>query len=256
MNPSHFLPFWTLAKKETLRFFSVPLQTLLAPILSALLFLFVFGVSLGRRIELHSDFTYSQFVVPGLILMGIISNSFANTSSSLFFSRYIGNIVDLLVTPIGPFAFLLAYTLPSILRGCMVGFCVWIVSLFFVQLPWAHPFAALTMLFLVSFLFSQLGLIAAIYSDSFEMLSMYNNFLLLPLTYFGGMFYPLSVLPEFWKNLSHANPLYYMIDGFRYSLIGMGETNLGFDLALTATLALALFLWNSWIFHKGYRLRS
>ena len=163
-----FRPFWTLFKKEVWRFSTVMTQTLLAPVVSASLYLFIFGVSLGKRISLSPDYTYLQFVVPGLILMGVVNNSFANSSSSLFMSRYLGSIVDLLVTPLTPTQFLAGYTLAAMLRGFLVGLVILLVSLFFTNLPWVHPFAALGVIFLASFLFSQFGIVAAIFSKKFR----------------------------------------------------------------------------------------
>jgi ABC-2 type transport system permease protein len=183
-------------------------QTLLTPIITASLYLFVFGATLGDRLTVLEGFSYAQFVIPGLILMGVINNSFANTSSSLFMSRYLGNIVDLLVTPITPPQFVLAYTLASMIRGVLVGIAVWLISTFFAQLPWAHPPTALLFAALSSFLFAQFGMIAAIYSNTFDALSMYSNFVILPLVYLGGLFYPDSILPPLWESLSRLNPLF------------------------------------------------
>ena len=140
-------------------------------------------------------FSYAQFVIPGLILMGVINNSFANAASSLFMSRYLGNIVDLLVTPLTPTQFILAYTLAAMLRGLAVGVVVWLISLCFATLPWAHPLLVVAMAVLASFLFAQCGMITALYANSFDSLAMYTNFMLLPLIYLGGVFYPISILP-------------------------------------------------------------
>ena len=251
-----WLPFLTLLKKEVLRFFRVSVQTLLTPIISASLYLFVFGATLGTRISVLEGFTYAQFVIPGLVLMGIINNSFANVSSSLFMSRYLGNIVDLLVAPITPSQMIFAYTFAAMLRGLLVGSVVTLISLFFAPLPFAHPFLAVLMGCLASFLFAQFGIIAAIYSNSFDALSMYSNFLILPLIYLGGVFYPISILPPFWENLSRANPLFYLIDGFRYALIGVGEVPLLFSFAFACCVSLALFGWAAFLIKKGHRLRS
>ncbi len=253
---SPYLPFYTLLKKEILRFLSVSVQTILTPIITASLYLFIFGLSLGSRIKLHDDYTYIQFVVPGLILMGVINNAFANSSSSIFFSRYLGNIVDLLVTPLTPAQMIMAFTLAAVIRGLVVGACVLFISLFFTSLQWSNPLAALGMIVLASFLFSQLGIIAAIYSNSFDHLSMYNNFLLLPMIYLGGLFYPVSELPSFWSTLSHFNPIFFMIDGFRQSIIGHGDVNLGIDFAVTAVLSAVLFSWAAFLIHQGKKMRT
>jgi len=251
-----WLPFYTLLKKEVLRFLRVFAQTLVTPVITASLYLFVFGATLGDRISVLEGFSYAQFVIPGLVLMGVISNSFSNSSSSLFMSRYLGNIVDLLVTPISPSQFILAYTLAAMLRGLAVGSCVMLISTAFAGLPWAHPFSAVAMLVMASFLFSQFGIVAAIHSTNFDNLSMYNNFLILPLIYLGGVFYPISILPSFWGGLSHLNPIFYLIDGFRFALLGRGDVPPALSFGMTAGMSLALFLWAAALIRSGYRLRQ
>lgn len=250
------LPFYTLLKREVLRFFSVSVQTLITPVITASLYLLVFGLSLGSKISLFNNFTYIQFVVPGLILMGLVNNSFANTSSSIFFSRYIGNIVDLLVTPLTPAQFILAYTVAALLRGLLVGMSVYIVSIFFTDLPWTNPLMAILMLVLSGFLFAQFGIVAAMYSNTFDNISMYTNFLILPLIYTGGLFYPISHLPPFWQKVSHLNPLTYLIDGFRQSVIGFGDTSLVIDLCVASGLSLFFFVWAWQIICSGNKLRT
>lgn len=250
------LPFYTLLKKEVLRFMSVSTQTILAPIISASLYLLVFGVSLGAKIELFPNIAYVQFVVPGLILMGVVNNSFANTSSSIFFSRYIGNIVDLLVTPITPPQLIMAFTLAAIIRGLIVGAAVLVVSFFFTSLPWANPAAAMALLLLSSFLFAQFGIIAAIYSNTFDNITMYTNFLIMPLIYTGGLFYPVSHLPPIWQKVSHLNPLTYLIDGFRQSILGVADTALWLDFSVAGILSLVFFVWAWTLIKTGHKIRN
>lgn len=251
-----WLPFYTLLQKEVRRFLRVASQTLVTPVVTAALYLFIFGATLGERISVLEGFSYAQFVIPGLILMGVINNSFSNVASSLFMSRYLGNIVDLLVTPVTPTQFIMAYTLAAMLRGLAVGLVVWLISLFFTNLPWAHPLAALAMACLASFLFAQFGIIAAIHANSFDALSMYTNFVILPLIYLGGVFYPISILPSAWAGLSHLNPLFYLIDGFRYAILGVGDLPLLISFAAAGTMAVVLFFWAAILISKSYRLRS
>lgn len=248
-------PFLSLLKREVWRFFSVAVQTIVTPVVTASLYLFVFGLHLGAQLSVLEGFTYIQFVVPGLILMGVVTNSFANTSSSLFFYRYLNGIVELLVIPITPFRFALAFTLAAVLRGLIVGAVVWGISMFFTDLPWANPAAAVAMLVLSSYLFAQFGLVAAIHSGSFDSLAMYTNFLILPLIYLGGMFYPISQLPEGWQAASRWNPVYYMMDGFRQAILGLGENPLGFDLGVAAGLSALLGAYASYLIWKSKRLR-
>jgi ABC-2 type transport system permease protein len=188
--------------------------------------------------------------------MGVINNSFANTSSSLLISRYLGNIVDLLVTPITPAQFIFAYTLAAMLRGLLVGAAVLFISTFFTALPWISPWAACAMAALASFLFAQFGLISAIYANTFDSLSMYNNFLILPLIYLGGVFYPISILPPVWEKLSRFNPLLYLIDGFRHAILGVGDIPLHQSFAITGAMAVILFLWAALLIGSGYKMRT
>ncbi|HVJ65899.1 MAG TPA: ABC transporter permease [Bdellovibrionota bacterium] len=250
------LCFKTLVKKEIKRFFSVSVQTLLAPLVSALLYLLVFGVSLGGRISLYENLSYLQFVVPGLVIMGIINNSFANVSSSLFLSRYMGSIVDLLVTPLTPLQFIMGYSVAAMIRGLLVGGLVLGVGLCFTELPWANPGMALLIAVLSSFLFAQFGFLAAIWSKSFDTLTMFTNFLILPLIYLGGLFYPVENLPAPWAQLSLVNPLAYLISSFRASLLGVGQLGYGVSLTITLVFCAAFFAANWFIVRSGYRLRS
>jgi len=251
-----WLPFYTLLQKEVRRFLRVASQTLVTPVITASLYLFIFGATLGERISVLEGFSYAQFVIPGLILMGIINNSFSNAASSLFMSRYLGNIVDLLVTPVTPAQFIMAYTLAAMMRGLAVGLIVWLISTLFATLPWAHPLAAVIMASLASFLFAQFGIIAAIYANNFDSLAMYTNFIILPLIYLGGVFYPISILPAVWAGLSHLNPLFYLIDGFRYALLGVGDLPLPVSFGTVAGMALSLFLWAASLISRGHRLRN
>lgn len=255
--PFHaFLPFYTLLRREVLRFFSVAVQTLVTPVITSSLYLLVFGVSLGSKIELFPEFTYIQFVVPGLILMGVVNNAFANTSSSIFFSRYIGNIVDLLVTPLTPAQFIFAFTLAAMFRGLLVGLMIFIVSLFFTSLPFANPIAAVAMIALSSFLFAQFGIIAGLYSNTFDGISMYTNFLILPLIYTGGLFYPVSHLPPFWQKVSHLNPITYLIEGFRKSFLGIGDTPLWLDFTVAGAISAFFFTWAWYAVWSNKKLRQ
>ncbi|MCB0404981.1 MAG: ABC transporter permease [Bdellovibrionales bacterium] len=252
----YFLPFWTLLNKEVQRWFVSPIQTLIAPMITSSLYLFIFGLSLGKRISVGTDITYIQFVVPGLVLMGVLNNTFANSSFSLFMSRYLGHMVDLLVTPIGPAQFIIAYTLASILRGLVVGGAILFISCFFTTLPLHAPWLAFLMAGLASFMIAQLGIIAGICSDSFEAISIYTTFLLLPLIYLGGMFYPISILPSFWQGLSRFNPLFYTIDGFRHCLVGVGDAPIAMSFMVSGAISIVLFLWAAALLSSGYNMRK
>ena len=251
-----WLPFYTLLQKEIRRFLRVASQTLVTPVITASLYLFIFGATLGERISIIDGYSYAQFVIPGLILMGVINNSFSNVASSLFMSRYLGNIVDLMVTPITPSQFILAYTMAAMLRGLTVGLVVWLISTLFAALPWTYPLTALLMAVMASFLFAQFGIIAAIYAQNFDSLAMFTNFIILPLIYLGGVFYPISILPPTWAKLSHLNPLFYLIDGFRHALLGNGDLPFSVSFSVSAALAAGLFCWAAMLIRRSHRLRS
>lgn len=254
MNPS--LPFLTLLKKEVFRFWGVATQSIIAPIVSAGLYLLVFGVSLGSRVSVYEGIHYAQFVIPGLVLMGVIMNSFSNTSFSLFMSRYLGSIVDLLVTPISPTQFIMALTLAAMLRGMVIGLAIYGISIFFADIPWVFPLHALGILTLASFLFSQFGIVAGLYSNTFDSLSVYTSFVLTPLIYLGGLFYPISMLPEPWNKVSMFNPLFYLIDGFRHAALGISDTSFAYTYGVGGAASFGLFIWAAYLIGKGHKLKN
>lgn len=235
---------------------SVAGQTLLAPVVTATLYLLIFGVSLGSRISFWEDVSYIQFVIPGLALMGVINNAFANCSSSLFISKYLGNLAELLVTPITPLQFMWAYSLAAMLRALAVGSIILIVSTFFTDLPWAYPLEALSMALVSAFLFAQFGLITAIFAKSFDSLSVFTNFLLMPLIYLGGLFYPVSQLPSPWNTISMFNPLYYLIEGFRAAILGRGDIPFWASFGVSALIALCLCASVLYFFTNSKRMRN
>lgn len=253
---SHWLPFWTLLKREILRFLRVSIQTLIAPTISTSLYLFIFGYSLSDRISVIEGFSFAQFVIPGLILMGSMNNAFQNASSSLFFARYIGSIVDYLVTPLRPSQFILAFTLAGMLRGCLVATMVFLTSLLFATVPWPHAGLAILMILLASFTFAQLGIIAAIYSNTFEHLAVFMNFLILPMTFLGGVFYPVDILPPFWQNASKLNPFLYVVNGFRYGALGVSEISPWISFGVVGFFAVTLFVWAAVLLKTGYKIRN
>lgn len=248
------MPFLTLLKKEFLRIWIIAIQTLVTPVVTAWLYLLIFGVSLGNRVSVLEDFSYAEFIVPGLILMGVMQNAFSNSSGSLFMARYLGYIVDLMVAPISAWSMIIAYTLAAMVRGLMVGAVIYLVSLLFVDIAWPFTGAALAMAVLVSFLFSQLGLIVAVYSRTFDGLAMVGNFVLLPAIYLGGLFYPISLLPPVWEKVSMLNPLFYMIEGFRHAALGAGDAGFGLCFGVTSAVSLILFVWAAGLIRSGARL--
>lgn len=248
--------FRTLLKKEISRFLKVPGQTLAQPVIMTSLYFLVFGFALGGRVRELDGIPYVRFIVPGLVMLGVIQNAFLNTASSLFIMKVQGTIVDLLVAPIGTAEILSAFVLGGIARGLMVGAIVWIVSGVFVGFHVAHPLFMIASIFVVAATFSCAGLVVAIWSEKFEQLNIVPTFVLTPLTFLGGVFYSVSLLPQPWSTITRLNPVLYMVDGLRYGLLGVESVPAGFGLALTAGFCLVAGGTAWWMLATGFRLRK
>jgi ABC-2 type transport system permease protein len=247
---------YTLFYKEVLRFGKVLLQTLLAPVVTALLYLLVFGQALAGRVNVFPGVSYTAFLVPGLIMMSVIQNSFANSSSSLIQSKITGNLVFILLTPISHLEFFTAFVAAAVLRGLLVGAGIYLVALLFVDLPVAHPLWLLLFAGLGAAMPAVLGIIAGIWARKFDQLAGFQNFIIMPLSFLSGVFYSIHALPDFWRGLSHFNPFFYAIDGFRYGFFGVGDINPLLSLAVM-TGFLILLAGITLVFLKtGYRLRD
>lgn len=249
-------PLYSLFKRELFKIQSTLLQSIMAPTISSFLYLIIFGLQIGKQLPSFHQFTYIEFMVPGLILMVVIRGSFMSAGHSLFFSRYIGTIVEMLVLPARPYQFVLAYTSASAARGFIVGFMTLIVSSFFCTLPWEHPGLAVLIVVLTSIMCAQIGILVGLTSETWESLSCYDTFVFLPLIYMSGVFYPIDRLSPFWEKLSYINPIYYIVDGFRYAALGIGNTSIYINLAFIGTATTILLLITSLAFSKGYRLQS
>ena len=250
-----YLPFLTLFKKELLRIRQSWIQTIVSPITTVALYLFIFGVGLGESVRLQEHGDYLEFIVPGLIVLSVVQNSFVNSSASLFMSRYLNYIIDYLVAPLSPLAMLMAFTLAAMLRGLFIGFCVYLLSLWFVSLSFPSPLTAVLFILLSSFCAAQLGVIVAIYSDNFDTLSLMTNFFIVPLLYLGGLFFPVSLLPSFWRGVSYANPALYLIDGFRGAAIGRSDCAVMVCITVTCLYCLACSYFASRLLSKPEKLQ-
>ena len=249
------VPFLTLLRKEVERFLSVPTQTVFTPLVSATLYMVIFGVSLGDRVVFHG-LHYAAFLVPGLVMMGVLNHSFQNTASSIMISKFEGNIVEILVAPISYMEMTCAYALGGVIRGALVGAATWFATLpFAFEIP-GHPVFALAIMLLASSAFALLGILAAVWADRFDGISVVSSFVILPLTYLGGVFYSLDVLPPFWRALARWNPILYMVDGLRFGFYGVSDVAPAVSLGVTAALAAALFTVVLGILRSGWRLRS
>ena len=207
--------FSMLCYKETLRFWKVAFQTVAAPVLKAVLYLLIFSHVLDNHVRIH-DVPYAAFLIPGLVMMSVLQNAFANSSSSLIQSKVTGNIVFVLLAPVSYQSFFLAYVLAAVLRGFVVGVCVLLVTVWFAPMQFVAPWWIFVFAVLGGAVMGSLGVVAGIWADKFDQLAAFQNFLIMPLTFLSGVFYSIHSLPSFWQNLSHWNPIFYMIDGFRF----------------------------------------
>ncbi|MGL1833167.1 ABC transporter permease [Rhodocyclaceae bacterium SMB388] len=257
-QPVHasWIGFRTLLYKEILRFWKVAFQTVAAPVLNAVLFLLIFSHVLDRHVTVYGDIGYTTFLVPGLIMMSLLQNAFANSSSSLIQSKITGNIIFVLLPPISHREFYAAYVVASVLRGLFVGVGVWLVALPFIDLPIAYPLWVLGFAVLGGAILGSLGVIAGIWADKFDQLSAFQNFLVMPLTMLSGVFYSIHSLPRLWQDVSHVNPFFFMIDGFRYGFFGQSDVSPWLSLAVVGGCFVVLAMLTLGMLARGYKLRN
>jgi ABC-2 type transport system permease protein len=247
--------FPTLLYKEVLRFWKVSFQTVAAPVLSALLYLIVFAHALADHVQAFPGVTYLQFLVPGLAMMSMLQNAFANSSSSLIQSKVTGNIVFILLPPLAPAEIFAAYMLAAMVRGVVVGLGVFAATVWIVPIPVLHPFWALAFALVGSALLAALGIIAGIWAEKFDQLAAFQNFLVMPLTFLAGVFYSIQSLPPQWQLVSKLNPFFYAIDGFRYGFFGQSDVAPWTSLAIASAAFGALSLLTLHLLRRGYKLR-
>jgi ABC-2 type transport system permease protein len=248
--------FWTLFWKELLRFLKVSVQTVAAPVLTALLYLVIFGQALEGRVQVFEGVRYTAFLVPGLVMMTVLQNAFANSSSSLMQSKMTGNIVFILLAPISYLEFFCAYVAASMVRGLAVGGAVLAFTAGFVELRLEAPVWTLAFALAAAALLGALGLLAGMVSEKIDQLAAFQNFVILPLTMLSGVFYSIHSLPAFWRGLSHANPFFYMIDGFRYGFFGASDVAPGLSLGIVAISFVAVAGLCLILLKSGYKLRT
>jgi ABC-2 type transport system permease protein len=247
--------FQTLLRKELLRFLKVSVQTVAAPVLTAILYLVIFSQALGDRVQVFDRVGYTSFLVPGLVMMSVLQNAFANSSSSLIQSKITGNIVFVLLPPLSHREIFAAYVLASVARGLAVGLGVFVFTLGFADYLYANPLWSLAFAALGGLLLGALGLVAGIWADKFDQIAVFQNFVIMPLTFLSGVFYSVDSLPRFWQAISHLNPFFYVIDGFRYGFLGVSDVSPMLSLAIVlvaASVASAIALR---LLSTGYKLR-
>ncbi len=253
---SPYIGFRTLLYKEVLRFWKVSFQTVMAPVLNAVLFLLIFAHVLDRHVTVYGDISYTAFLVPGLVMMSLLQNAFANSSSSLIQSKITGNIIFVLLPPLSYREFYAAYVLAAVLRGLFVGCGVLLVSLPFVELSIAHPLWVLAFALMGGAILGSLGVIAGIWADKFDQLAAFQNFLIMPLTMLSGVFYSIHSLPQVWQSVSHANPFFFMIDGFRYGFFGQSDVSPWLSLGVVGVCFVLLAAITLAMLARGYKLRA
>ncbi len=251
-----WLKFSSLYKKEIFRFMKVYHQTLLTPVVNALLFLAIFTLAFNRDINIAENISYKEFIAPGIISMVMIMNAFANSSSSMTMSKVLGFVTDFLIPPIGSFNLVLAMSLAAATRGIMVGIVSFLAISLFVDINISHPIILILYLLLINLNLGLIGLICGFYSNSFDQMSSFSSYVITPLSFLSGTFYSVSVLPEFWYKISSLNPFFYMIDGIRYAFTSYSDGNITLGLSYLSIMAIILFVVAVIWFQKGYKIRG
>jgi ABC-2 type transport system permease protein len=247
--------FQTLFYKEVLRFWKVAFQTVAAPIVTALLYLAIFGHALQTHVNVYPGVGYTSFLIPGLVMMSVLQNAFANSSSSLIQSKITGNLVFVLLTPLSHWEMFSAYVLAAIVRGLAVGFGVFIVTIWIVPISFAAPLFIIAFGALGAALLGTLGLVAGIWAQKFDQLATFQNFLIMPLTFLSGVFYSTHSLPPVWRSISQLNPFFYMIDGFRYGFFGASDVDPWRSLLIVAGFLVIVAGSAVGMLKRGYKLR-
>jgi ABC-2 type transport system permease protein len=242
--------------KEVLRFWKVGFQTVAAPVLTSVLYLVIFGHVLEDKVKVYDSVSYTAFLVPGLVMMSILQNAFANSSSSLIQSKIMGNLVFLLLTPLSHWSWFVAYVGSAVIRGLAVGFGVLLATIWFTKLSLVAPLWVIVFALMGAGILGALGLIAGLWAEKFDQLAAFQSFAIMPMTFLSGVFYSIHSLSPFWQNVSHLNPFFYMIDGFRYGFFGVSDVSpwLSFSI-VSAALAIVSFV-SVYLLKTGYKIRS
>jgi ABC-2 type transport system permease protein len=246
----------TLFYKEVLRFWKVSFQTVAAPVLTALLYLMIFGHVLQDHVKVYDRISYTAFLVPGLVMMSVLQNAFANSSSSLIQSKIMGNLVFVLLTPLSHWAWFAAYVGSSVARGLVVGTGVLLVTTLFVRPQFAAPLWILVFAVMGAGMLASLGLIAGLWAEKFDQMAAFQNFVIMPMTFLSGVFYSIHSLPGFWQQVSHLNPFFYMIDGFRYGFFGVSDVSPWISFSIVASALVVVSAIALHLLRIGYKIRN
>jgi len=248
--------FYALFYKEVKRFWRVSFQTVAAPVLTAILYLMIFGHVLEDHVKVYDTISYTAFLIPGLVMMSLLQNSFANTSSSLIQSKITGNLIFVLLAPLSHFEFFSAYVLAAMVRGIAVGAGVFLATCWFTDMSFVHPLWVIIFGLLSAALLAALGLIAGIWAEKFDQLAAFQNFFIMPATMLSGVFYSIHSLPPIWQTISHFNPFFYMIDGFRYGFFGISDVSPWFSLVVIGVFFIGVAGLTLKLLSTGYKLRN
>ena len=246
----------TVIRKEMSRVLRIWVQTIVPPAITMTLYFIIFGNLIGRRIGTMDGFDYMQYIAPGLIMMSVITNSYGNVVSSFFGAKYSGHIEEMLVSPMSNASIIIGHVSGGVLRGMLVGTLVTVIALFFTRLEVAHPFIMVSVVLLSSIVFSLAGFINAVFAKKFDDISIVPTFVLTPLTYLGGVFYSISMLPEFWQGVSKANPILYMVNAFRYGILGTSDISITYAYTILVGFMILLFSASFFLMKKGMGIRA
>jgi ABC-2 type transport system permease protein len=252
----NWVGYRTIVRKEVTRILRIWGQTIVPPAITMTLYFIIFGELIGRRIGEMGGFSYMQYIVPGLVIMSVITNSYGNMVSSFFGAKFGKHIEELLISPLPNWIILAGYVTGAVLRGLMVGAVVMAVSLFFTPIEVQHPLALLTVLLLTAVVFALAGMVNAIFAQKFDDIAIIPTFVLAPLTYLGGVFYSIALLPEFWQRVSVLNPILYMVNGFRFGMLGVSDVSLALAYGVILFAGAILFACCLYLVHRGVGLRT
>ena len=253
---ANLIGFYTLSKREISRFMKLWTVTFMPTIITTSLYLFIFGFAIGRALPEIQNLTYMQFIIPGLIMMGVITSAFANNSTSLFMMKWLNSIEGLLVSPLSYIETVGAFILGGIVRGLIVGTIIYVISLFFYSGGIFNPLLFILLMVIVSLIFSSLGLMAGLWAEDWDQLNIWSNFVLTPLVFLGGVFHSITLVPESLQIITKLNPIFYMVDALRYSMLGISESNLSIGFTVIILIALFSFFFTVYLFKIGYKIRK
>ena len=242
--------------KEILRFWKVGFQTVAAPVMTAMLYLLIFGHVLEDRVKVYDQITYTAFLLPGLVMMSVLQNAFANSSSSLIQSKMMGNLVFLLLTPLNHWSWFFAYVGSSVVRGLAVGLGVFVVTGWFTPLSFVSPQWIVLFAIMGATMLGSMGVIAGLWAEKFDQMAAFQNFIIMPMTFMSGVFYSIHSLPPFWQTLSHFNPFFYMIDGFRYGFFGVSDVSPWLSLAVVGSCTVLISATALHLLRIGFKIRG